>query len=156
MNEPRRLNPDYLSKVFRHVNTCPYFGLLSIELKSLEWGRSYLEVEIQEKHMQPYGMVHGGVHASIVDAACFWALWTQVDGDVGLTTVEMKLNYLAPVKEGRMIAKGKSIRIGRTLGLAEAFVVDHKGGLVAHGTSTLMVLRDLKIPGQERIGPKFL
>ncbi len=156
MKQERRLNPEYVKKVMHHVNTCPYFNLISIELKSLEWGESLLEVKLQEKHMQPYGMVHGGVHASVVDAACFWALWTQVDGDVGLTTVELKLNYLAPVKEGRLVARGKSIKVGRTLCLSEAFVENSHGGLVAHGTSTLMIIEGLKVQGQDQLGPKFL
>ncbi len=152
----KKLNPKYLRPIFERVNGCPYFQLLSIQLKELDWGKSHLEVGVEEKHLQPYGMVHGGVCASIVDAACFWAAWTQVEGTAGLTTIEMKLNYLAPVSEGRLIVKGRSIKTGRTICLAEASVVNEKGTLIAHGTSTMMVLESLKIKGQENLGPKYI
>ncbi len=150
------LNPEYLKPILEHVNACPYFQLLSVQIKGLDWGKSHLEVDVQEKHLQPYGMVHGGVCASIVDAACFWAVWTQVEGEVGLTTVEMKLNYLAPVSEGRLIAKGKSIKVGRTICLAEALVENNEGVLIAHGTSTLMILESLRLKGQNHLGSKYL
>jgi len=101
-------------------------------------------------------MVHGGVCASLVDAAAFWAVYPQMSEDIGLTTVEIKLNYLAPVSEGRLIGRGKSIKVGKTICLSEASIEDDKGNLVAHGTSTMMVLDSLKIQGQSHFPPKFL
>lgn len=153
---PKKLNPEYLREVFSRVNTCPYFQLLSIKLKALDWGTSHLEAPVEQKHMQPYGMVHGGVCASIIDAACFWAAWTTVVGDAGLTTVELKVNYLAPISEGILIAEGKSIKTGRTLCLSEATVRNQKGAIIAHGTSTLMVLESLKIEGDPGVLKKYL
>ena len=149
----KSLNPDLLKEIYDQVNNCPYFQLLSMELKGLDWGTSHLEAPVKQKHMQPYGMVHGGVCASIIDAACFWAAWTKMDRDARLTTVELKVNYLAPISEGLLIAKGKSIKTGRTLCLSEATVENEKGTIIAHGTSTLMVIESLKIQGQPK-GPK--
>ena len=90
-------------------------------------------------------MVHGGVYASVVDAAAFWGVYPQLDEGVGITTVELKLNYLAPTSSGLLVAKGKSIKVGKSICLAEAFVEDKTGKLLAHGTETMMVLKDLKI-----------
>jgi acyl-coenzyme A thioesterase PaaI-like protein len=67
-----------------------------------------------------------------------------------------RLNYLAPVSGGHLIATGKSIRVGKTICLGEASVEDDKGNLVAHGTSTMMVLDSVKIQGQSEFPPKFL
>jgi uncharacterized protein (TIGR00369 family) len=150
----RKLNPAHVASVIRAVNTCPYFTLLSMEIRSFDWGESHMEVRVQEKHLQPYGMVHGGVCASLVDAAAFWAVYPQTAEDIGLTTVEIKLNYLAPVSGGHLVARGK--RVGKTICLGEASVEDDKGNLVAHGTSTMMVLDSLKIQGQSHFPPKFL
>ena len=127
-----------------------------MEIRSLDWGESRLEVTIQEKHLQPYGMVHGGVCASLSDAAIYWAVYSGMEETVGLTTVEIKLNYLAPVSAGRLIAKGKCIKVGKSICLGEASVEDDKGNLVAHGTSTMMVLDSLKIQGQSQLPHKFL
>lgn len=155
-NSPKKLNPEYLREVYPRVNTCPYFQLLSMKLKGLEWGISHLEAPVEQKHMQPYGMVHGGVCASLIDAACFWAAWTTVEGNAGLTTVELKVNYLAPISEGTLMAEGKSIKTGRTLCLSEATVRNQKGTIIAHGTSTLMVLESLKIDGEPGELKKYL
>jgi len=152
----RNLNPEYVEVVKREVNFCPYFSLLSMEIRGLSWGESQLEILVQEKHFQPFGLVHGGVFASLIDAAAFWAVYTQVPEDLGMTTVELKLNYLAPLSTGRMIARGKSLRVGKTLCLGEASIVNEEGSLLAHGTSTMMILKDLKIQGVSRGPSKYL
>jgi uncharacterized protein (TIGR00369 family) len=152
----RKINPDYLNAVKETVNPCPYFTLLSIEIKDLGWGESHLDIMVQEKHLQPFGIVHGGVFSSLVDAAAFWAVYTQVPEELGMTTVELKLNYLAPLSSGRMIAKGKSIRVGKTLCLGEASITNEEGLLLAHGTSTMMILRDLPIQGRSEWPSKYL
>ena len=112
-----------------------------------------MEVELGEKHLQPFGNVHGGAIASVVDAAAFWAVFPQVERGKGLTTIEMKLNYLAPVQEGRLEARGRSIKLGRTLALGETSVTNGEGTLVAHGTATMMIIPDLRIPGYEDLPP---
>jgi uncharacterized protein (TIGR00369 family) len=152
----RNLNPDYVEAARREVNSCPYFSLLSMEIKGLGWGESLIEIQVQEKHFQPFGMVHGGVFASLVDAAAFWAVYTQIPEELGMTTVELKLNYLAPLSTGRMIGRGKSLRVGKTLCLGEASVVNDEGILLVHGTSTMMILKEMKIQGPEHWPSKYL
>jgi len=152
----KRINPAYLEAVAKTINTSPYFTLISMEIKSLDWGRCRLEAAVQEKHLQPFGNVHGGVYSSLVDAAAFWAVYPQIDEDMGMTTIDIKLNYLAPVSEGYLIAKGKSIKVGKSLCLGETVIEDETGKLVTHGTSTMMILKDLPIKGSTEFPPKFL
>jgi uncharacterized protein (TIGR00369 family) len=150
----KRFNPAYIEAVKRAVNTSPYFSLISMEIKNLEPGHSRLEVLLGEKHHHPFGMVHGGVFSSLVDAAAYWALYPEVDEGKWMTTVEMKLNLLAPARSGKLIAEGRRIKFGQTLGLGEAIVKDEGGKLLAHGTGTFMI-----VPGQglpESLPPKFL
>ena len=152
----KTINPDYVAAVKKIVNPCPYFTLLSMELKNVEWGESLLEIVVQEKHLQPFGIAHGGVFASLLDAAAFWASYCQVPKEVGMTTVEMKINYLAPISTGRMIAKGRGIRAGKTLCLADASIQNEAGTLLAHGTATMMILKDMKMEVPSGWPPKFL
>jgi uncharacterized protein (TIGR00369 family) len=159
----RRLNPDYAKLAMLVANSCPYFKLISMSLKALEVGRCLMEVDLAEKHLQPFGMVHGGVFSSVIDAATFWAVFPEVDEGMGMTTVEMKINYLAPAQRGRLVVEGRRIKLGRTLGLAEASVTSENGKLLAHGTSTLMAVPDLDLDLIERLGlkadelpPKFI
>ena len=147
------LNPRYTEAVAMLVNQSPYFALLSMEIKDLQWGTCLLEVELEEKHLQPFGKVHGGAIASVVDAAAFWAVFPLVEKGMGLTTVEMKLNYLAPAEKGKLVAQGRSIKMGRSLALGETYVRNGEGALVAHGTATMMVVPDLYIPGFENLPP---
>jgi len=125
-----------------------------MKIKELEWGASVLEVELEEKHLQPFGYVHGGAIASVIDAATFWAVFPQVKDGMGLTTVEVKANFLAPVQKGKLVVKGRCIKIGRTLALGEAYVNSAEGNLIAHGTATMMIVPDLKVGGQENLPPK--
>ncbi len=149
-----QLNPEYIQVISHTVNQSPYFSLLSMKIKDLEWGSSVLEVELGEKHLQPFGYVHGGVIASVMDATAFWAVFPQVEDGMGLTTVEIKVNYLAPVQRGKLVAKGRCIKLGRTLALGDATIYDGKGNLIAHGTATMMVVANLKVEGQENLPPK--
>ena len=147
------LNPEYTKAVATLVNQCPYFSLLSMEIKELQWGSCIVEVKLGEKHLQPFGKVHGGAIASVVDAAAFWAVFPQVEKGLGLTTIEMKLNYLAPAEKGKLIARGRCLRMGKTIALGEAQVWNGEGVLIAHGTATMMVVPDLRIPGYEGLPP---
>lgn len=151
----KKLNPDYVASITDIVNQCPYFSLLSMELNSFNAGRSLMKVVAEDKHLQPFGMVHGGVYASLIDAAAFWAVFPQLDDNSGLTTVELKINYLAPHSSGPMRAKGRTIKIGKTLCLGDATIEDENGRLLAHGTETLMVLENLEFNNHPSLPPKF-
>lgn len=147
------INPAYVKSVRTNVNQCPYFSLLSMKLMDFGVGYSVVEIAVETKHLQPFGVVHGGVFSSVIDAAAFWAVYGEVDEGAGMTSVDLKVNYLAPAKNGKLIARGRKIKLGKTLGLAEAEVTDQEGRSLAHGTSTLIILPDLpltfsKIPGK--------
>jgi uncharacterized protein (TIGR00369 family) len=153
----KKINPDYVTRVSALANTCPYFELLSMQIRSVDHGYSRIEVELSRKHLQPFGVVHGGVFASIIDAAAFWALYYDVeDESAGVTTVELKLNYLSPATIGRLIARGRQIKVGKTLGYAEAEVTDENGQLLAHGTSTVIILPGKLLTAEPPLPPKFL
>lgn len=151
----KKLNPEYVEQVNQLVNSSPYFALLSMQIRDVGVGYSVLEIDVANKHLQPLGQVHGGVLASIIDATTFWAVFYAIqDQDAGATSVDLKLNYLASAETGKLIARGRQIKLGRTLGYAEARVTDENGKLLAHGTSTLMILRGKGL--DPSLPPKFL
>ena len=151
------LNAAYIKRVNQLINRCPYFKLLSMKIRDVGRGFSTLEIDLSEKHLQPFGMVHGGVFASIIDAAAFWALFYDIeDQKAGATTVDLKLNYLAPAASGKLIAKGRQIKLGKTLGYAEAEVTDTNDKILAHGTSTLIILAGKGLDIDPPLPPKFI
>jgi uncharacterized protein (TIGR00369 family) len=153
----KTLNAEYIERVNQLANQCPYFKLLSMRIKDAGRGFSILEIDLAEKHLQPFGFVHGGVFASIIDAAAFWAVFYEIeDQDAGATTVDLKLNYLAPAATGKLIAKGRQIKLGKTLGYADAEVTDTDGKILAHGTSTLFILSGKGLVLEPPLPPKFI
>ena len=153
----KTINPEYIERVNQLVNRSPYFDLLSMKISEVGAGFSEIEIDLAKKHLQPFGFVHGGVFASIIDAAAFWSLFYAVDNqDTGVTTVDLKLNYLAPAVSGKLIAKGRQIKLGKTLGYAEAEVTDVNGKILAHGTSTVILLPGQGLTADPPLPPKFL
>ena len=149
-------NPEYIERVNRLVNRSPFFELLSMKIVDVGPGFSVVEIELSQKHLQPFGFVHGGVFAAIVDAAAFWAVYYQIENqNAGATTVDVKLNYLAPAVSGKLIAKGRQIKLGKTLGYAEAEVSTESGKLLAHGTSTLILLSGQGLTSDPPLPLKF-
>jgi len=152
----KKLNPEWIKTIKDLVTSSPYFQLESMTVLDLGPGTSRVEIEVQKKHLQPFGMVHGGVYSGLIDAAGFWAAYTQGEEDQTLTTVEMKLNYLAPANSGRLIGLGRCLKLGKTLGLAEARIENEDGQFLAHGLVTMMVVPNLQLKGAASMPPKFL
>jgi len=153
----KKINPEYFERVNQIVNNSPYFSLISMRLCDAGIGHSIVEIDIDKKHHQPFGFIHGGVFSSIIDAATFWAVFYGVeDQDTGLTSVDLKLNYLEPVASGKLTARGRQIRLGRSLGYADAEVTDGRNKVVAHGTSTLMVLPGRGLTADPPLPAKFI
>ncbi len=154
--EPKILNPEWGRGIRRAANASPYFLLQRMTLLDLSWGHSRMEIDLKKRHLQPFGLVHGGVFASLIDATGFMAVYSMAETDVGLTTVELKLNYLSSAASGRLIGFGRCLKLGRNLGLGEASIENEKGHLLAHGTTTVMVQAAMHIPGKVNSIPKYI
>ena len=148
-----RPNPEFVQELMHLVNTSPFPAHMAMRLISIEPDRAVLELEADRRHLQAYGIVHGGVLATLIDTATFWAVFLKIQEDAGLVNIDLKLNYLEPVVAGRLRAEGLAIRPGRSISYAEARVWDGAGRIVAHGTSTLMTLPG---KGLSMTHPKFL
>jgi uncharacterized protein (TIGR00369 family) len=133
-------NDDYINKLMEMVNTSPYPRHLRMQLVSISMDQSTVKLKTEQCHLQPFGIVHGGVFATLIDTATFWSVFLRLPEDAGLVNIDLKLNYLKSVSTGMMTAEGRCIRAGRSINYAEASVRDKKGNILAHGTSTLMVL----------------
>lgn len=133
-------NPAYIQALRDSVKQAPYPNLIGMTIASIEFDRCRIELDLGEKHLQPFGIVHGGVLATLIDTATFWAGFMRLPEDAGLVNVDLKLNYLKAVVGGRLRAEGECLRAGRQISYTTASVYDASGDLVAHGTSTLMAL----------------
>ena len=137
----RDLNPNHVKAVIQLINQGPYFRLLSMEVKDL--GRSYslVEMEVGHQHLNPFGGLHGGAYASVIDTAAYWSIYCELEEDAGLTSLDLKVDFLAPANVGKIIVQGHRIKMGRTICLAEATAFDQQEKWLAHGVSKMMVLQ---------------
>ncbi len=133
-------NDAYIEKLLEMVNTSAFPSHLRMKLDAISLDRATVKLETAQCHLQPFGIVHGGVMATLIDTATFWSVFLRLPEDAGLVNIDLKLNYLKSIASGIMTAKGRCIRAGRSIHYAEASVEDDEGNLIAHGTSTLMVL----------------
>ncbi len=137
----KRVNPEYVEKLKQTVRSSPYPSHMAMALAHIEFDQAEVTIDLARFHLQPFGIVHGGVLATMIDTATFWSAFLRLPEDDGLVNVDLKLNYLQPVLTGRLTARGVCLRHGRSISYAEARVFDAKEQLIAHGTSTLMALR---------------
>lgn len=113
-----------------------------INLDELAPGFVVFEGETGAHVLNPMGIVHGGFAATLLDSAMGCAAHTLVPAHAFLGTVELKINYLRPLRadSGVIRAEGRVINAGRSLILTEGRLVGRDDGkLYAHGTCTCQV-----------------
>jgi len=104
-------------------------------------GRAVFEARPSADLLNPLGSVHGGVALTLIDSACGCAVHTELDAGIGYTSVETKANFVRPVPaQGLVRCEGRVLSRGRQIATAEAYLRDEAGKLLAHGTSTIIIL----------------
>jgi uncharacterized protein (TIGR00369 family) len=140
----RVLSAVYRERLFAFIFEAPFVKHMGMRITDIGWGSAAFELEAAEYRLQPFGVVHGGNIATLIDSAAFWACFVAMGSDDdGLASVDLKLNYLAPARRETLCCTARMIKEGKTLSYAEAQVLAGDGRLIAHGTSTLMRLPGL-------------
>ena len=115
---------------------------LSFRLVEIGDGHAVFEGETGPHLLNPLGSVHGGWVLTLIDSATGCAAHSILPAGFGITTIETKANFTRPISKdtGRVRAEGRVVVRGRQIITAEARVIDARGRVLAHGTSTVMVL----------------
>ena len=108
-----------------------------------------MEYEVGPQHLQPYGIVHGGVHCAVIESVCSTgaSLAAQARGQ-SVVGVENHTSFIHAVRQGRLTARAVPLTRGRRTQVWEAHVTDATGRLVATGRVRLLCLE----PGSELAG----
>lgn len=108
------------------------------------------EVTVAEQHLQPYGIVHGGVHAGIIETLCsigaaFAARQRGHQG--GVVGLENHTSFIKAVRAGTVL-RGTALPVtrGRTTHVWDAKVTDPQGQIVARGTVRLLCVSPDQLP----------
>lgn len=107
-------------------------------------GRVVVTVKPSDAHLNPYGTVHGGLVATLLDSCMGLAVQSTLEQGLGQTTVEFKIALLRPItsQTGLIMAEGVVLHRGRRIGTAEGRLIDGQGRLLAHGTTTCLIFEN--------------
>jgi uncharacterized protein (TIGR00369 family) len=121
----------------------PIAGTLDMGIDEVEEGRVVFSFEPAEFHYNPIGSVHGGVYATVLDSAAGCAVHTALPAGARYTSLDLNVKFLRALHAGggRVRCEGLLVHLGGRTALAEARLLDAKGRLVAHATSSCMVFR---------------
>jgi len=120
----------------------PIMQTLTLRLIEVGEGTAVFEGEPGAHLLNPMGIVHGGWTMTLIDSATGCAAHTLLPAGAGYTTVETKVNFSRAIRAdtGRVRCEGRVVNQGRQIISAEAVVKGEDGRVLAHGTSTLLVL----------------
>lgn len=111
---------------------------LGAEITEITPGRLVARMEIRPELVTPMGAIHGGVIAGFVDHALGCVLYPLMKRGAWAATTEFKLNYLAPVKEGTLVAESTVLQLGRRSAVVRVDVTND-GRLAAAAQGTLLI-----------------
>lgn len=160
-----KLNPEHIAEVIELINQGPYFQLLNIDIQVLEPGHCHVEANIERKHMNCFGGMHGGVYESIMDTAAYWALYAEMPEDAGFITLDQNANLVRAVQEDTHVrCEGRVVKRGGSICICEAEMFDDQDRLLGIATSKIFVSPSLQpisaaidsLDPTRKLPPKFL
>lgn len=108
---------------------------LGIRFDELGPGRLVATMPVRDELLTPFGTLHGGVMAGLVDHVLGCVLYPLMARGQWAATTEFKLNYLAPVKGGTLRAESRVVSLGRRTAVVQVDVTqDGRPACVAQGT----------------------
>lgn len=135
---------EFLQKIWRgELPSVPIGKTMDFIPIEGEPGRIVFQGTPGKQHYNPIGSVHGGYFCTLLDSALGCAVQSVLPQGAGYTTLELKVNLIRALtdKTGPVRAIGKVIQVGRSVGIAEASLVDVDGKIYAHATTTCLVFQ---------------
>ena len=117
----------------------PFAELLGMRAKSVGDGRARFELEVEAKHLNPNGTLHGGIIYSLADSAMGTALFDRLEPGEQCATLEIKMSYLSPVTGGTIAVDAAVVQRTKRIGVLEARVFGDGDRLVAMATGTFYI-----------------
>jgi uncharacterized protein (TIGR00369 family) len=137
--EQRRV--DRLSEIRERFESSPFHTtFVGARLDRVALDEVEVSLDVDPRHLNLSGTLHGGMIATLADTATGPAYRTGLDEGWGALTSSLSVTFLRPGGVGVVTAKGRVVKRGSRFGYAEADVVDGDGTLLARATTTFTVL----------------
>jgi uncharacterized protein (TIGR00369 family) len=135
---------EYVRQIFDgELPPPPIAELMGFRGVEFDHGRAIFEMTPGPQHYNPIGTVHGGVALTLLDSAMGCAVHTTLEAGVGYTTLEVKTNFVRAITAdtGLIRCEGTVVHSGSRIATAEGRLIDAAGRLLAHGTTTCLIIR---------------
>ena len=136
-------DPDYRARVEASFARQGLMSTLGASILNIAPGAVDIALSPGPAILQQHGFVHAGAVSAIADTAAGYSALTLMPPGAGVLTTEFKINLLAPGAGERLVARGRVVKAGRTLTLAQSEVFAETAGterLIALLTATLMTI----------------
>jgi len=128
------------SQVNENVFPNRFPGLVGVQLVHAEPGKSECKIDVEEGHLNPGGVVHGGATYTLADTGMAFAIMPMLKDNELSTTVEIKMSYYKAVREGTITCKTDVIKKGKRIAYLESDLRDNVGDIVARASGTYYII----------------
>lgn len=123
------------------VNAIPLNATLGVRLTEIGARHAVMELTVDERHLNYYGGLHGGMIAALADTVCFFSAPLLPAGRQ-VTTVNLNVNFVRAAGLGdRLVARSEIVHLGRRT-VSVTWRIASGAQTIAHGTATLAVLAE--------------
>lgn len=120
----------------------PFQEFLGLKLERFEEGMVEIRMPFRRELLRASDSdwLHGGVLSALIDIAADYAVATQVSG-LPVPTIDLRIDYLRPARVGDLRAIGRTVKVGKTVAVANVEVLDMAGTLIAIGRGLYSAVR---------------
>ncbi|KIG11417.1 PaaI family thioesterase [Caballeronia concitans] len=122
----------------------PFIDMLGVELVKAVDGESEVRLPLGNAHLNTWGIAHGGVTMTLLDAALAIAARSLAGDGIGVVTVEMKVNFMQPGR-GELRGYGRVLHRSTTMAYCEGEIRDSEGHFVAKALGTFKYMKRLAV-----------
>lgn len=133
------LEEEFATAVQQRFQASAFNEWFGTELVRFGDGEIEVSLVLKDHHLNPGGIIHGGVIASLLDIAIGLALRTRLPVEFAHVTTQLHINYLKPCRSGRVTAIGTAIHQGRRTGYGEATLVDDRDRMLARASGSFLI-----------------
>jgi uncharacterized protein (TIGR00369 family) len=132
-------NTSRIDEVSERFALSGFHSWIGMRLERVDAGEVHVALDVEPRHLNLVGLLHGGLIATLADTATGLAYRTVLEPGTRHVTTHLGVTFLSPGRAGRVTARGKVVKAGGRFGYAEADVVGPDEELLARATATFTV-----------------
>ena len=133
------MSDDLTTELRSRLERSSFHTWAGMEVVSAAVGEVTVAMDVEERHVNLQGFVHGGMLAILADTACGLSIRSAMEPGRLHVTTDLDIHFLAPAGPGRLLGRGQAVKVGRSLAFAEASIEDEGGRLLARAQSRFSV-----------------